>query len=44
MFWLGAVLFVLWLLGVISAHTLGGFIHVLLAAAIVVFLLRVIRG
>lgn len=38
------ILVVLWLLGLVSAHTLGGFIHVLLVLAIVVILLRVIRG
>ena len=38
------VLLVLWLLGVISAYTFGGFIHVLLWAAIAVVLLRVIQG
>ena len=35
---------VLWLLGVITSHTMGGFIHVLLVVAIVVVLVRVIRG
>jgi hypothetical protein len=38
------VLVVLWLLGVVSAYTLGGFIHVLLVLAIVVLLIRVIQG
>jgi hypothetical protein len=44
MLWLGVLLIVLWLLGVATAHTLGGFIHVLLVAAMIVLLLRVIRG
>jgi len=37
-------LLVLWLLGVVTAYTMGGFIHVLLVIAIVVVLLRVIQG
>jgi len=38
------VLIVLWLVGLVSAYTMGGFIHVLLVIAIVVVLVRVIRG
>jgi hypothetical protein len=38
------VLLVLWLLGFISAYTMGGFIHVLLVVAVVVVLIRVIQG
>jgi hypothetical protein len=38
------ILVVLWLLGMVSAYTLGGFIHVLLVLAIVVVLIRVIQG
>jgi len=38
------VLLVLWLLGLVSSYTMGGFIHVLLVVAIVVVLLRVISG
>lgn len=38
------VLVVLWLLGLVSSYTLGGFIHVLLVLAIIVLLLRVFRG
>jgi uncharacterized protein DUF5670 len=38
------VLLVLWLLGVLTSTTLGGFVHVLLVVAIVVMLLRVIQG
>jgi hypothetical protein len=37
------VLLVLWLLGIVSANTFGGFIHVLLALAIAAVLLRVIQ-
>jgi hypothetical protein len=38
------VLFVLWLLGMVSSTTIGGFLHVLLVVAIVIVLLRVIQG
>lgn len=38
------ILIVLWLLGVVTAFTLSGFIHILLVVAIVLVLLRVIRG
>jgi len=40
-----AMLFlILWLLGVVSAYTLQGFIHILLVLAIIVVLVRVIQG
>ena len=38
------VLVILWLLGLVTSYTMGGFIHILLVVAIVVVLLRVIRG
>jgi hypothetical protein len=38
------VLVVLWVLGLVSSYTFGGLIHVLLAIAIVVILIRVIQG
>tara|TARA_R110002124_G_scaffold64009_2_gene175338 strand:+ start:2183 stop:2329 length:147 start_codon:yes stop_codon:yes gene_type:complete len=38
------VLIVLWLLGLVSSYTMGGFIHVLLVVAVLVILVRVIRG
>jgi hypothetical protein len=41
---LAVVLIILWLLGMVSSYTLGGFIHILLVIAIVVVLLRVISG
>jgi len=45
MLWTLAVIFlILWLLGMITAHTMGGFIHILLVVAIVVVLIRVISG
>jgi len=37
-------LVVLWLLGFVTSYTMGGFIHILLVIAIVMFLLRVIQG
>jgi hypothetical protein len=41
---LAIVLIVLWLLGMVSAYTMGGLIHVLLVIAVVVILVRVIQG
>jgi len=38
------ILVVLWLLGIVSAYTMGGLIHLLLVLAIVVVLIRVIQG
>ena len=38
------ILLVLWLLGMVSSYTLGGFIHILLVVAIVVLLINVISG
>ena len=38
------ILIVLWLLGMVSSYTLSGFIHVLLVAAIVILLIRIIGG
>ena len=38
------ILLVLWLLGMVSAHTMGGFIHLLLILAVVVVLIRIIEG
>jgi hypothetical protein len=38
------ILLVLWILGIVSANTFGGFIHVLLAVAVAVVLMRVIQG
>jgi hypothetical protein len=45
MLWtIAVILIVLWLLGLVSSYTLGGFIHVLLAVALIVFLIQVIQG
>ena len=38
------VLLVLWVLGMVSSYTLGGFIHILLVIALAVILIRVIQG
>ena len=45
MLWtIAVVLIVLWLLGLVSSYTMGGFIHILLVIAIIVVLLNVIQG
>jgi hypothetical protein len=44
LFIIAAVLTVLWLLGLVTSYTMGGFIHVLLVIAIVVVLVRIITG
>jgi len=38
------ILMVLWLLGMVSSYTMGGFIHILLLMAIAIVLIRVIQG
>jgi Family of unknown function (DUF5670) len=38
------ILLVLWLLGLVTSYTLGGFIHILLVIAIAVVLIRIIQG
>lgn len=38
------ILFVLWLLGMVSSNTIGGFIHILLVLAVGLFLIRIIQG
>jgi hypothetical protein len=45
MLWtIAVVLIILWMLGVVSGHTMGSFIHILLVIAIIVVLVRVIQG
>lgn len=45
MLWtIAIILLVLWAVGLVSAYTLGGFIHILLVLAIIVVLIRVIQG
>jgi hypothetical protein len=41
---IAVVLVVLWLLGLVSSYTLGGFIHVLLVIAVIVILVNIIQG
>jgi hypothetical protein len=41
---IAVILIVLWLLGLVSSYTIGGFIHVLLVIAVVMILLRIISG
>ena len=41
---IAVILLVLWVLGILTSYTLGGFIYVSVAAAIILFLIRVIRG
>ena len=38
------ILVILWLLGIVTSFSLGGFIHILLVIAIIIVLLRIIRG
>lgn len=41
---IAVILLVLWALGVVTSYTLGGFIHLLLVLAIIMFLVRIIQG
>jgi len=41
---LALILLILWALGLVGSYTMGGFIHILLVAAIVLVLIRVIQG
>jgi FtsH-binding integral membrane protein len=44
LFTVAAVFVILWLLGLITSNTMGGFIHILLVIAVIAILVRVIRG
>ncbi len=45
MLWtIAVILLVLWVLGLVSSYTLGGFIHILLVVAVIVVIIRVIQG
>jgi len=45
MLWtIGVILLILWLLGLVTAHTFGGAVHVLLVIALVVIVIRLIQG
>lgn len=41
---IAVILIVLWLLGLVSSYTMGGFIHILLVFAVVIIIFRVIQG
>ena len=41
---IAVVLLILWLLGLVTSYTVGGFVHILLVVAIVMILVNVIRG
>ena len=41
---IAVVLLILWLLGIVTSYTIGGFIHILLVVAVVMILLRLISG
>lgn len=41
---IATILIILWILGFVGFHVLGGFIHILLVIAIILFLVRIIRG
>lgn len=41
---IAVILIILWLLGLVTSYTMGGFIHILLVIAIVIILLRLISG
>ena len=45
MLWtISVILVILWLLGLVSSHTMGGFIHILLIIAVIVVLINIIQG
>jgi hypothetical protein len=44
LFTIAVILIILWLLGLITSFTLGGFIHILLVIAVIIILVRVIQG
>lgn len=41
---IAAILLVLWLLGLVTSYTIGGFIHILLVIAVILVLIRLIQG
>ena len=45
MLWtIAVVLLILWMLGMVSSYTMGGFIHILLVVAVIAVLVRLIQG
>lgn len=41
---IAVILLILWILGLVTSYTIGGFIYILLVAAIILFLIRIIQG
>jgi hypothetical protein len=41
---IAVILIILWILGLVTSYTMGGFIHILLVIAVVVILIRLIQG
>ena len=41
---IAVILIILWLLGLVSSYTMGGFVHILLVIALVVIVIRVLQG
>ena len=41
---IAVILIILWILGLVSSYTMGGFVHILLVIAVVVILVRVLQG
>ncbi len=41
---IAVLLIIMWLLGLVSSYTLGGFIHILLVVAVIMLLIRLIQG
>jgi hypothetical protein len=41
---IAVILLILWILGVVGVYTIGWFVHILLIAAIILFLIRIIQG
>ena len=45
MLWtIAVILIILWLLGLVSSYTIGGFVHILLVVAIIIVLVNIIQG
>jgi hypothetical protein len=44
MLWIAVIMLALWVLGLVTAHTLGGLLHVLLFLALVIILFRIVKG
>jgi len=44
LFTIAVILIILWILGLVTSYTMGGFIHILLVVAVIVVLVRIIQG